>query len=262
MPSLQVSDFNLHFLEAGAGPPLLLLHGLGGSNEDWEFQVPAFARHFRVIAPDLRGFGRSTRGRRRAGVPRLAEDVRELLRHLGIERFHLIGHSMGGAVSLQLALEMPAAVERLVIANSVPTFRPVTPGQYFEVAYRFVVMGLLGPERLARISAARQFPDPAQAALRQRYIERGRRNTRAAYLSALSSLVRWSVIERLGDLQVPVLVLGSESDFFSREETIRFAHALPRGRLQIVPGAHHGLPLEAPEAFNAAALKFLLRSRA
>lgn len=261
MPSLPVSDFHMHYQEAGAGPPLVLLHGLGGSVEDWEYQIPVFAQHFRVLAPDLRGFGRSTRGRGSAGLPRLAADVREFLERLGVSRFQLIGHSMGGAVSLQLALEQPQAIERLVIANSVPTFRPETPGQYFEVAYRFVVMGLLGPERLARISAERQFPAPAQAALRQRFIERGKRNTRAAYLGALSSLVRWSVIERLKDLHVPVLVLGSESDFFSRAETVKFAHALPRGRLQIVPGAHHGLPLEAPEAFNSAVLKFLLRER-
>jgi 3-oxoadipate enol-lactonase len=259
MPSLPVSDFSMNYVEAGAGQPLLLLHGLGGSIDDWERQIPVFSQTHRVIAPDLRGFGASTRGHAPSGIPRMAADVRELLDKLGVTRFDLIGHSMGGAVALQLALERPRAVERLVIANSVPTFRPETLQQWFEVAYRFAVMGLLGPALLARISAKRQFPAPGQEALRERFAARGARTRRSAYLAALYSLVRWSVVERLRDLRQPVLVIGSSHDFFSREETVKFAHALPSGRLHIFDGAHHGLPLEAPDAFNALVLKFLKR---
>lgn len=256
MPQLELAGERFRYDDAGSGPPLVLLHGLGASAEDWEMQIPAFSRRFRVIAPDLRGFGGSARGSGRLSIPRFAADVWALLQALGVERFALVGHSMGGAVALQLALEHPQAVTRLVIANSVPSFRPRTLRQYFEVAYRQVVMRLLGPARLARIGAQRMYPGDDQQALREKSAARGARNGRS-YLESLSALTRWSVIERLRELPMPVLVLAAEHDYFSREDMLQFAHALPKGRFHLFPGTHHGLPLEAPQAFNPVVLRFL-----
>jgi 3-oxoadipate enol-lactonase len=164
---------------------------------------------------------------------------------------------MGGAVALQLALDQPALATRLVIANSVPTFRPRTAREHFEIGYRLAAMAILGPARLGEIGAARMFPHPHQAALRARSAERGARNARRPYLAALWHLARWSVIDRLGEIAVPVLVLAAEHDYFAHEDTVRFAYALPRRRLHVFPGTRHGLPQEAPEAFNAAVLRFL-----
>lgn len=256
MPVARIRDLTMHYEEAGSGPPLVLLHGLGGSTRDWEHQIPYFARRYHVIAPDLRGFGDTPRGRGLPSIPRFAQDVRGLLEHLELQCFRLIGHSMGGAVSQQLALDWPAAVERMVIANSVPSFQPQSPRHYLEFAYRWTVMGLLGPARLARIGAWRMFPEPEQEAERAKSIARGARNTRAAYLGALAALGRWSVIPRLGELEMPVLVVASEHDYFGHAETVKFAHALPRGRLHVVEGAHHGLPSEHPDEFNAVVQKF------
>jgi len=257
MPRLRVDDFDMVYEEAGSGPPLVFLHGLGGSHEDWEFQIPHFARRYRVLAPDLRGFGGSVPGGRRIGVARLAADVCALLDALGVTRCHLVGHSMGGAVALQFALSYPGRVRRLAIVNSVPSFQPRSARHYVEFLYRLVIMGLLGPARLAEIGALRMFPGAEQEALRAKHIERGRRNTRAVYLSALASLGRWSVIERLHELTMPVLVAAAQHDYFGHEETVKFAHALPRGRLHVFKGAHHGLPTEQPEAFNAVLQRFL-----
>ncbi|SFF45147.1 Pimeloyl-ACP methyl ester carboxylesterase [Fontimonas thermophila] len=257
MPRVRVDDFEMHYVEAGCGPPLVFLHGLGGSAEDWEYQIPHFAGAWRVLAPDLRGFGLSGAGHRRFDVMRFAADVRAFLDAVGVGSCCLVGHSMGGAVALTLTLAQPQRIERLVIANSAPSFRPQSLRHHFEFAYRLLAMGLLGPARLARISAARMFPGDALAARRARHIERGARNTRRAYLGALLALGRWSVIERLPELTLPVLVAASEHDYFGHDETVKFAHALPRGRLHLFKGAHHGLPMEQPEAFNAVLERFL-----
>ena len=196
MPKLRLGDLDLYYEEAGTGPALLMLHGLGASLEDWEFQVPEFARYFRVITPDLRGFGRSGRGTQPASIARFAQDMAALLDHLRIDSFFLVGYSMGGAVAQELALMRPQAVPRMVIANSMPTFRPQTLRQRFEVFYRLVVMSVLGPERLARISAQRMFPD--QPEIRAASISRGiAYNTRSSYLRALRALTSWSALERL-----------------------------------------------------------------
>lgn len=256
MPQARIGDLDMRYEEAGSGPPLLLLHGLGASLEDWEFQMPEFSRHYRVVAPDLRGFGRSPRGTRPFTIAQCVQDVLGLLERLGVRECALVGYSMGGAVAQQLALERPQMVRRMVIANSVPTFRPQTLRQRLEVAYRMFVMNLLGPKRLAEISGLRMFPD--QPEVRARSIARGiAYNTREGYIGALRALTRWSALERLGELKMPVLVLGAEHDYFARADFVQFAHALPRGRLRIVNNARHGLPMERPEVFNRIVLKFL-----
>lgn len=257
MPTASAGSIGMYYEETGAGPPLVLLHGLGGCVEDWEFQVPEFAKHFRVIVPELRGFGRTPRGTQAPSIPLFAADVWTLLERLGVSRFHLVGHSMGGAVAQQLALDHAGAVTRMVIANSVPMFKPRSLRQHVEVWYRLIVMRLLGPQRISQIGAARMYPLPVQEELRQRSIARGRFNTIEGYTGALRALVRWSALERLRELRMPVLVIASEHDYFTHEETVAFAHALPKGRYQNFPGMHHGLPTEAPGAFNQAVLKFL-----
>jgi 3-oxoadipate enol-lactonase len=257
MPIARIGDLDLHYREAGDGPPLVFVHGLGGSATDWEHQLPFFSARYRVIVPELRGFGDTPRGQGLPSIPRFAADLRGLLDHLGVDDCHLIGHSMGGAVSLQFTLDHPRRVRRLVIANSVPSFQPQSARHYFEFAYRWIVMGLLGPARLARIGARRMFPEPHQEAQRARSIARGERNTRAAYLGALAALGRWSVIPRLAELQMPVLVVAAEHDYFGHAETVKFAHALPRGRLHVVDGARHGLPSERADEFNTIVQKFL-----
>ncbi len=256
MPQAGVDGINMYYEESGNGPALVLLHGLGSSAEDWEYQIPEFAKDYRVIAMDLRGFHRTPRGSGALSINRFATDVWSLLRQLGVERFYLVGHSMGGAIALQLALNHPTAVTRMVIANSVPSFQPQTFKQHFEVWYRQIMMRLMGPARLAKVGAQRMYPGDDQQALREKSIARGARNG-PSYLESLKVLTCWSVLDRLRELKMPVLVLAAEHDYFSREDMLQFAHALPKGRFHLFPGTHHGLPLEAPELFNAAVLKFL-----
>ena len=257
MAVAQVGDCRLHYIDIGQGPALVLLHGLGGSGFDWEQQIPFFASRYRVIVPDLRGFGASTRGRGLLTVQRAARDVRQLLDQLGIQHYALVGHSMGGAVAQQLALDDAAGVERLVITNSLPSFRPRRPGHVWEIAYRWLVMAVFGPARLSRRIAARLYPLPEQAALRERSQMRGARNSRLSYLMALSSLSCWSVLSRLPQLSIPVLVLEAEFDYFAHADIAHFAQVLPQVEMVSVRDAHHALPSEQPETFNARVDAFL-----
>lgn len=257
MPFLQVDGTSFHYQESGTGPVLLLLHGLGASIDDWEYQIPFFSRYYRCIAIDLRGFGRSGRGKGALSLQRFANDIWSVLSQLQVHQFCMIGHSMGGAVALQLTLDHPQAVTRLVITNSVPAFVPQTLKQHFEIWYRMLVMRMLGPLRMAQIGALRMFPNPDQTELREKSIQRGARGSSKNYVQALRALTRWSVISRLHELQMPVLVLAAEHDYFTREEMLQFAHALPRGRFHLFANAHHGLPLELPRHFNRVVQKFL-----
>lgn len=246
----------LHYEEAGAGEPLVLLHGIGASRTDWEFNVPALAAHYRVITPDLRGFGLSERSGN-YGVATFANDIWQLLEWLGVGRFHLVGHSMGGAVALQMAVDRPERITRLVAADTLPSFQTNTFGKRILFAYRYLLMGVLGPQRLASAVAAKLFPNPEQQALRDRATAGGMANDRGVYLETLKSLLGWNVLGQLERLTMPVLVLAAEHDYFPVGDAETFARALCDARLKIFAGMHHALPLEAPEAFNTAVLRFL-----
>lgn len=257
MPYIEVDGAQLYYEESGQGMPLVLLHGLGETSEFWEFQTPVFSQHYRVIAIELPGFGRSVHRGNSHSIKGMAQNVWDALGRLEVKEFCLVGHSMGGAVAQQLALDHPQAVAKLVLTNTVPAFRPMTFRQHFEVWYRQLVMRLLGPVRLAHIGAQRMFPHDHQQALRAKSEARGMRNNGRNYLNALRALTQWSVLDRLREFTMPVLVLAAEHDYFSREDMLLFAHGLPKGRFHLFPGTHHAMAMEVPEEFNRVVLKFL-----
>lgn len=256
MGVVRVEGARLYYQAAGTGRPLLLLHGLGSSSHDWEYQVPELSRHFHVIAPDFRGHGASARTGG-YGVERFAADTWQLLDQLDCPQVDVLGYSMGGAVAMQMALDRPGGVHRLVLSNTLPSFRTDTLAKRWLLWTRLFLMGWLGPRRLSEVMARRLYPRPDQAELRARVARRNAANDRNVYLETVRALTRWSIADRLDRLTLPVLVLAAEHDYFLRHETDAFVAALPDARVRHFPGTRHGLPLELPEAFNRAVLEFL-----
>jgi pimeloyl-ACP methyl ester carboxylesterase len=115
-----VNGFRMHYVMAGAGYPLVLLHGWPQSCYEWRKIIPSLAERFTVIAPDLRGLGNSDRPLTGYDKRTLASDVFALVQSLGFRKIGLTGHDWGGAVSYYLAYDYPELVERLMILDSVP----------------------------------------------------------------------------------------------------------------------------------------------
>ena len=262
MDTLVVDGMRICYTAAGSGPPLLLIHGLGANRSDWDSQIPEFSKHYRVIAPDLPGYGDSAKPLRLYSVPYFAQLMWQLCDRLGLEQISIVGHSMGGATALQMAVDAPDRVERMVIANSVPTFTPRHFEEYREFALRMGLMTVFGPRLLATFMSRRMFPRADQTAQRERSIARSKHNHRHTYLVSLLALARWSVRADLPKLRIPTLVIAAEKDYFPFEDVQQFASELPLGELQAFPGTRHGLPMEVPEAFNESVLGFLLREPA
>lgn len=257
LPFVELNGARLHYLDKGSGPTLLLIHGLGASHTDWQKQIDFFARVFRVIAPDLRGHGESA-AVGPFNVERFALDCSYLLDELKIGTFFLVGHSMGGAVAMQLALFKPDRITKLVLADTLPSFKTDTSRRQLLLWTRLLIMYLLGPEALTRRSAWQMFPKPEQGALRELIIQRSPCTSKSTYLALLKSLSKWSVADRLNWLVMPVFVAAGEHDYFPSEEAQSFADRLPDGHCRIIEGAHHHLPLEIPEDFNRITLQFLM----
>ncbi len=118
MPYANANGINLYYEECGEGDPLVLIHGLGSSLESWAVQVPIYSEHFRVIAFDNRGSGRSEKPDYPYTMEQMADDAAGLLDFLGIEKAHFAGKSMGGMIAQWLGIKYPDRVNKLVMGCS------------------------------------------------------------------------------------------------------------------------------------------------
>lgn len=251
-----VNGVRIACLVEGEGPAVLLLHGLGGSHDDWFRQVPALSRRYRVIVPDLRGFGASER-QEPFTMQQHARDAARLLESLGIARAHVVGLSMGGAVAMELALSRPDAVAGLVLANTAPSFELRTWERRYMGFSRFLLALTLGVGGVARLFGKAVFPAPHQERLRLRLLERASRTSRWVYLASLRALTRWSAEDRLAQIRAPTLVIGAEHDYTDIHEKRRWAAMIPDARVVMLPGSRHRSELDSPDAFNEVLLDFL-----
>ncbi|MCZ6603584.1 MAG: alpha/beta hydrolase [Alphaproteobacteria bacterium] len=118
--TIAANGINHHVLEAGDGPPMLLLHGWPQTNYAWRKVMPALAEHYRVAAPDLRGMGRTDKPDGPYDMRTVAADIRALIAALGMERPYIVGHDWGGLVARRFALDYPGEADRLAIVDVAP----------------------------------------------------------------------------------------------------------------------------------------------
>ncbi|MED5510016.1 MAG: alpha/beta fold hydrolase, partial [Pseudomonadota bacterium] len=113
----------LHYQDSGEGHPLIIIHGLFGSADNWRSMAKYFSRFYRVISVDLRNHGRSPHSDTQ-DFASMAADIEQLCGDLGLHKVHVLGHSLGGKVAMQFAAEQPAWVEKLVVVD-------ISPRRYF-----------------------------------------------------------------------------------------------------------------------------------
>ena len=247
----------LHYEDFGHGMPVVLVHGLGSSTRDWEYQIPALAAHYRVVALDVRGHGRSDKPRERYSIATFADDVAALIEHLGLIDVHLVGISMGGMIGFQLAVDRPELLRSLTIVNSGPEVKAHSPGDYLEIAKRWTLSRLLSLDSIAKALGRLLFPLPEQAELRRKIEERWPQNDKRAYLAALDAIIGWGVRGRLGRILCPTLVITADRDYTPVAKKEAYVKELPNARLVIIENSRHATPLDQPERFNATLLDFL-----
>lgn len=257
MPVLPIDGVEHYYELHGSGDPVVLIHGLGSSARDWEYQRDAFAASYRVLVYDVRGHGRSAKPPGPYGVPLFARDLSALLRALDIPRAHLVGISMGGMIALQLAADSPGQVRSLVVTNTGPDLVPRTTREHFQVWQRKTIQRLLGMRRLGQVLGGRMFPKDEQADLRRMFVEHWAANDPRAYRDTFNGLVGWSVIHRLGAIACPVLVIAADQDYTALSVKQDMVARLPNARLAVVADSRHATPVEHPDEFNRLVLEFL-----
>ena len=257
MPIRTLGDIDVYYEEQGAGEPVLLLHGLGSSTEDWEPQVAALSRHRRVITYDVRGHGRTSKPRGRYTIHQFATDAAALLELLDGGPAHIVGLSMGGCIAFQLALDRPDLVRSLVIVNSGPEMILRTWKERLAIRMRDVIVRFSGMRKMGELLAPRLLPGDDRVALRQQFVERWARNQGRAYLAALHAMIGWSVTARLGELRCPTLIVASQFDYTPTSAKEAFRARIRGATLVEIPNAHHAVPIEDPQALNTVLERFL-----
>src|SRR2546423_4144938 len=202
-PSLTTQFVRIHghdvaYRAAGAGPVVLLVHGIAGSSATWSRVMPALAEHHTVIAPDLLGHGESAKPRGDYSLGAYASGIRDLLLALGHERATVVGHSLGGGVAMQFSYQFPERTERLALVSS--------GGLGEEVHLLLRAATLPGSEFVLPLLASRPLLDagewvsrtlgrvglrvgPDVAEMARGYASLADRDTRAAFVHTLRSIV-------------------------------------------------------------------------
>lgn len=248
----------LHFIDTGAGQEaVLLLHGLGSRGADWQPQIEALAGSYRVIAPDLRGHGRSPAPPGAWQMRDLADDVQRLLASLGLRRCHVVGFSLGGMVALELAARAPHSIHSLTLINSQPFPGPRPRALLLAYWLRRGVIRLLGLRTMAGIIANKLFPDPAQAALRQRFIAGMAAMSPRAYLRALDAIFHWQYTLRAEHMRMPIQILAADQDYTPLAAKQSFADRLPHCALKVIPNSRHASTIDQAGLVNSLLLSFL-----
>jgi pimeloyl-ACP methyl ester carboxylesterase len=277
MTDLQVKTATVHgrpvtYSEAGEGPVLLLIHGMGGTFENWREVVEPLARHHTVIAPDLPGHGTSAPGGGDYSIGALAAGLRDLLVTLGHERATLVGHSLGGGIAMQLGYQFPEMVERLVLVSSGglgPEVSPVLraaalPGADLFIAATADIGERVGTAVGRGLSAIGLRPNADVAEVLRGYASLSDPERRAAFLGTVRAVIgtggqRVDASDRLYLAEaVPVLIVWGARDSIIPAHHGEDAHrAIPGSRLEVFEDVGHLPQLEASGRFIAVLERFL-----
>jgi len=248
---IRIDDLELAYSDEGSGVPVLFVHGFPFRRGVWDEQVRALRSSYRVIAPDLRGFGESPAGDGPATMERFAEDLRALLERLGSGPAVVVGHSMGGYVALAFARHCSAMLRGLcLVASKAGADSPEAATGRRALAERVrregpqVVVDAMAPKMLAQGAS-----DP-------------RRDPQVRELMAPANPAGWSAAlvgmadrvaasDLLPRIAAPTLVAtGADDVLIPAEESRHMASAIPGARLAVLPQAGHLVAWERPAEFN------------
>ncbi|WP_330455954.1 alpha/beta hydrolase [Streptomyces sp. NBC_00820] len=255
MPQLEVAGAVLTYDDEGprdaADVPLVFVHGWTANRHRWDHQTAHFAAGRRVIRLDLRGHGESGGAGVRT-IAELADDVLALLAHLKVERFALVGHSMGGMIAQTIALSHPERVERMVLVNSIGRMAYSRGRGLLMAASTLVPFRLFVAANIQRAFA----PGYPREEIRA-HIRASAGTPREVVMTSYGAMRTFDVLDRVGEIRTPTLMVHGYHDVqLPVRQMLRMAKAYPDAVVRIVDAGHE-LPVEKPAELTEALDRFL-----
>jgi esterase len=250
---------NLYAREFGQGDPIIILHGLFGFSDNWQTIAKKLAEHYLVITPDLRNHGRSPHVESHS-YPEMAEDLRLYMEAHWVFSTFLIGHSMGGKVAMQFALDHPDLVEKLIVVD-------IEPGQaddnHSDIFTSLLEMNL---EKMTERQEAEQFLESRIPDLgtRQFLLKNITRNDEGGFEWKMNLSVLWKSYHNIlapvkGDpfLKPCLFIRGSRSNYIKDADWPGVLKLFPQARLHTIEGAGHWVHADQPLALLETIQAFL-----
>ena len=262
MAFARINGIDVRYTVTGKGPWVTLSHSLACRLEMWDEEVARLSKRFTVLAYDSRGHGETSAPAMPYTLDMIADDIRGLLDHVGAERTHWIGLSMGGVFGLATALKYPGRFASMVLADTSSKLSDEGV-QAFKDRVATARAGTM--EAMVQPTLKRWFKDSFRTAkpdLMARVADWIRTTPLEGYIGTSAAIPTIDVTHRLREIDIPCLALVGADDIAMppvMAETL--ARHLPNAELVVIPGAGHLSNLEQPEAFNAALEKFYDRVR-
>jgi 3-oxoadipate enol-lactonase len=269
MPRANINGIDINYSVSGHGEPLVLIQGLGSPGSAWFFQLRAFSRFYKVIILDNRGAGRSSKPGGQYSVKTMADDVIGLMDHLGIDKAHILGASMGGMIAQEIAISYPQRVKKLVLACTTAGVDDADMRLMMQSSIGLgdgaseADMGSLDARVMGKVMGTvtalsfnrrmyRMFFIPA-AKLYFRY-----GGIAAGVLCQLRSVASHSTMDRLGQIKAPTLVIaGTDDKIIPPQSSDILSKNIPGAKLVRVEGGSHSFFMEMHGRFNREVLEFL-----
>lgn len=249
------SQDSLYFRQQGAGPAtLLFLHGNLSSSLWWEKVFGLLPPSWRAIAPDLRGYGRSPAfAETKDFIGCMAADIATLYERLALPSVVLIGHSLGGAVALQFALENPRRVQAMVLVDPVPAGGLHLPAEVFDL-----LNGMKSSRSFLKEGLRASAPNAPDDAFFDSLVEEALRAAPQAFREIPQAAAEFNVRARLRELACPTLCVMGENDLLiPKQDVLEMSSRIRNSTFVEMPGVGHCPNIEAPEKFTRLLLDFV-----
>jgi aminoacrylate hydrolase len=254
--------FEVHGQRRADAETIVLSSGLGGSGSYWEPQMEMLSQHFRVVTYDHRGTGK-TGGEvpEQGGISAMADDVLEIASALNLEKFHFMGHALGGLIGLDIALRKPELINKLILINAWSKADPHS-GRCFDV--RIELLEKSGVEAFVKAQPLFLYPavwmsDHADRMASDEAHGVAHFQGRTNVLRRIAALRAFDVDGRLGDVTNPTLVIATKDDLlvpYTRSQ--RLAELLPNAELALFDFGAHAVNVTEETLFNTRLQQFLL----
>jgi pimeloyl-ACP methyl ester carboxylesterase len=265
---IELPGANVNYAEIGEGEPVVFIHGISGSWQNWLENLPHFGRKRRAIALDLPGFGASPMPSWTIDMPAYGRRLHDFCEKLGVENATLVGNSMGGLVAAEAVLSAPGRFDRLVLVSAaglintwLPHQRGVatsrawsTFGRPFGAAARFVVA-----HHRARYAMFRffiRYPGRLRKELLWEQMASGL--PAPGFADSLDAVIEYDARDRLEEIQIPTMIVWGMDDWvISTAAALSYHRRIPHSRLEIFERTGHVPQLERPARFNRVLEEFL-----
>jgi len=248
---------DIYIGDEGKGFPLVLVHGFLGSSKMWKPQIDFFKDNFRVITPDLPGYGKSNKAKSHYSIQSISNLLLECLGEKKIDKFHLLGHSMGGMIVQDMAKKSGEKISKLVCYSTGP--RGEMPGRFETVEQSRENLKKKGLKTTAKNIAKTWFVKGEHAKYFDICIDAGKQTSVVAAENSLVAIKNWNGVDALKNIKNETLIVwGDQDKSYNLKQIQTLENNIENNKLIIFKNCAHNVHLEKPEQFNKTIKDFLL----